>query len=141
MEWVNGNDVVHNVFGISVVERHRQFNYLFAVQDPMVAIPSRNKAPNHKVDHIFAHMLRVFAELYDVGKDILGDEQDAPFQGKYQDKQQVTYKKADDGFMIDSIYEHGFTISVYPRNAPPHRSGSIRDYLQRIQEVCQCLRV
>ena len=93
--------------------------YLFAVQDPMVPIPSRKKAPNHKVDHMFAHMLRVFSDSYDVGKDISGDEQDAPFQGKHQDKQRVTYKKAGDGFMIDSLCEHGFTISFYPRNAPP----------------------
>ena len=119
VDWVNGNDVIHNAFGRSAVQRHKQFKYLFAVQDPMVPIPSRKKAPNHKVDHMFAHMLRVFADSYDVGKDIAGDEQDAPFQGRHQDKQRVTYKKAGDGFMIDSICEHGFTISFYPRNAAP----------------------
>ena len=85
----------------------------------MVEIPSRKKAPNHKVDHMFAHMLRIFSDLYDVGKHISGDEQDAPFQGKHQAKQRVTYKKAGDGFMIDSLCEHGFNLSFYPRNAPP----------------------
>lgn len=117
-DWVNGNDAVNRAFGKIGVTRHKQFKYLFACQDPLVLIPDRKTAPNHKVDHFFSHMLEVFSDSYDVGKDISGVEQDSPFQGKHQDKQRVNYKKAGDGFMIDSICEDGFTISFYPRNSP-----------------------
>ena len=31
VDWVHGNNIVHNAYGKRVVERHRQFKYLFAV--------------------------------------------------------------------------------------------------------------
>ena len=119
VDWVNGNDVVSTAFGVNPAERFKQFKFLFGVQDPMCPLPERATHPNHKVDDMFAHMQEVFIDSYDVGRDISGDEQDSPFQGKHADKQQVNYKKAGDGFLIDSICEDGFTIFFYPRNAPP----------------------
>ena len=32
------------------------------------------KDQNHKVDHMFVHILKVFSDYFDVGKNILGDE-------------------------------------------------------------------
>ena len=127
-DWINGNDVVSNAFGAGAVQRHKQFKYLFAVQDPMVAIPDKKKSPNHKVNHMFAHMLKAFSASYDVGRNISGDEQDCPFQGKHEDKQRVNYKKAGDGFMIDLICEDGFTINFYPRNAPPPKKWTDKGF-------------
>ena len=142
VDWVNGNDVISNAFGVNAAERHKQFKFLFACQDPMIPVPDRKKAPNHKVDDFFAHMLKVFSDSYDVGKDISCDEQDSPFQGKHQDKQQVNFKKARDGFMIDSLCEDGFTISFYPRNLPPPKKWIDKGYSPthaRVLSMMDCL--
>ena len=73
-------------------------------------------------------MLNVFSQAYDVGRDISGDEQDASFQGRHELKQRVTFKKAGDGFLIDSICEDGYTISFYPRNMPPPQKWIDKGY-------------
>ena len=116
---VNGNDLCHNSFGKNAERRHKEFKNLFAVQDPMLPIPPRHLSPNFKVDHFFSHILKVSSDAFEAGKHLSADEQDASFQGRHEDKQRVTYKKAGDGFLIDSICEDGYTMNFYPRNLPP----------------------
>lgn len=90
------------VFGRDADCRFKQFRALFAVQDPVLTIPSRKIAPNHKIDPMLLQMTSAFDEAWDVGSYIAGDEQDAGFKGKHPDKARVTFKKEDNGVLIHS---------------------------------------
>ena len=48
---INGSDLVHASFGSNAENIFKLFKLLFAVQYPMVNVPSRKRAPNHKFDH------------------------------------------------------------------------------------------
>ena len=115
---VNGNDLCSSVFGSNAAQRLREFRAAFAIQDPMLPIPSRKVAPNHKVDPLLLHMQIMFLDCWDPGPHIAGDEQDAGFQGRHPDKQRVTFKKEGDGFLIDALCDNGFTMTFYFRNMP-----------------------
>ena len=116
---VNGSDLIFASFGENAINRYKLFKLLFAVQDPMIPVPPRKNAPNHKVDHFFSHILNVSAEAFEPGRNLSSDEQDASFQGRHEDKARVTFKRAGDGFLIDALCEDGYTYSFYPRNTPP----------------------
>ena len=118
---VNGNDLCASVFGANGEKRYRQFCSLFAIQDPMIQIPDRKYAPNHKVDPLLLHMLRTFKECWAAGPFIAGDKQDAGFKGRHPDKQRVTFMKEGDGFLIDALADDGFTLTFYFRNMPAPR--------------------
>jgi len=115
---VNGSDLCNVAFGRDADRRFKQFRALFAVQDPVLAIPSRKVAPNHKIDPMLLQMLSAFDEAWDAGSYIAGDEQDAGFKGKHPDKARVTFKKEGDGFLIDALCDDGFTMTFYFRNMP-----------------------
>ena len=115
---VNGNDLCYQVFGSDAEKRYKQFRSLFVIQDPMLPIPNRKLAPNHKVDPLLLRMLKVFSECWESGPNVAGDEQDAGFKGNHPDKQRVSYKKEGDGFLIDALCDDGFTITFYFRNTP-----------------------
>ena len=66
-------------------------------------IPSRKLAPNHKDNHFFSHILKVSADAFEPGAHLSSDEQDASFQGRHEDKSRVNFKRAGDGFLIDSV--------------------------------------
>ena len=83
---VNGNNLCAGVFGTNAGQRLKEFRSVFAIQDPMVPIPERKKAPNHKVDPLLRHMQRIFLECWECGFQIAGDEQDAGFKGRHPDK-------------------------------------------------------
>ena len=55
---VNGNDLCSAVFGSNAEKRLREFQSLFAVQDPMLVIPPCQRAPNHKVDPFLLQILQ-----------------------------------------------------------------------------------
>ena len=90
-----------------------------ASQDPMLNIPTHASAPNNKVDHLFSHLLKVSVNVYEPGEHISSGKQYASFQSRHEDKDWVTFKRAGDGFLIDSVCEYGYTISSYPRNVQP----------------------
>ena len=90
---VNGNNFCSYVFRSDSNRRFKQFRALFAIQDPMLPIPSRKHAPNHKVDPFLLHMLKSVFAYWAPGPSIAGDEQDAGFQGRHPDKHRVTFKK------------------------------------------------
>ena len=117
---VNGSDLCHNAFGPNARWCHHLFKNLFAVQDPVISVRPRNISPNHKIDPFLEHLACISLETYDPGANLSGDEQVASFQGRYQDKQRVTYKRAGDGFLFDSIGEDGFSIAFFARNVPAH---------------------
>ena len=52
----------------------------------MLSTPSRKQAPDHKIDHFFAHILKTFPAAYEPGKYLSSDEQDASSQGQYPNK-------------------------------------------------------
>jgi hypothetical protein len=60
-------------------------------------------------------------DAWDVGKHLSCDEQTIRFQGRHQDKQQISYKKEGDGFQADCICESGYTYTFYFRNVPAPR--------------------
>ena len=97
--------MVHASFGAKAAKIFKMFKLLFAVQDPMVNVHSRKRSTNHKVDHLFSHLIQVSTEAFEQGRNLSSDEQDASSQGYHGDKQQVTLKCAGDGFLIDSLCE------------------------------------
>ena len=115
---VNGSNLCNRAFGSDATRRFKQFRSLFAVQDPILPIPTRKIAPNHKIDPLLLQMLFAFGNAWDPGPFIAGDEQDAGFKGKHPDKARVTFKKEGDGFLIDALCDDGFTLTFYFRNMP-----------------------
>ena len=115
---VNGNNLCASVFGSNAAQRLKEFRAAFAIQDPMLPIPPRKEAPNHKIDPLLLHMQKTFLDCWEPGPMIAGDEQDAGFQGRHPDKQRVTFKKEGDGFLIDALCDDGFTMTFYFRNMP-----------------------
>ena len=90
----------------------------FVVQYPMVNVPSRKQALNHKVGPLFSHLAQVSTKVFEPGHNLSLDEHDTSFQGYREDKQQVTLNFEGDGFLIDAVCEDGYTINFYPRNVP-----------------------
>ena len=90
----------------------------------------------YKVDSVLKHTQVVSMRAWRLGRDISGDEQTIGFQGKHEDKLQITYKAEGDGFQCDAICNSGFTRTFYFRNqkAPP-----VRDFLHYMQEFYECL--
>lgn len=116
---VNGNDFVHNAFGSkSTVSRdnHRRFKKYFSSQDPNKPVPSRDDAPNWKVQPLLTHMMNVSKAAFHIGRDVSCDEQTIGFQGNHRDKQRITYKKEGDGFLADCICSKGYTYAFHFRH-------------------------
>ena len=82
----------------------------------MLPLPDRKTVPNHKADHFLLHMLKEFLHYWKPGSNLVADEQDAGFKGKYPDKQRVTFKGGGNEFLISAICDDGFTITFYFRN-------------------------
>ena len=60
-------------------------------------------------------MIQVSKGAIFIDRDISIDKQDIIFQGKYTDKQMITYKKAGDGFLVDTLCSDGCTYTWYFR--------------------------
>ena len=119
---VNGSTLCNEVFGKGGVTRHKEFKAFFSATDPIYPTPPTDTHPNWKIDPLLKHMLRVSKECIFIGKGIAIDEQDIGFQGKHKDKQQVTFKKVGDGFLLDALCSDGYTYSFYFRNQPAPQS-------------------
>ena len=85
----------------------------------MVNVTSINQAPNHKVDHIFSHLIQVSTEVFDPGSNLSSYKQYTSFQGHHADKQWIKFKHTGDVFLIDAVLGDGYTINFYMRNEPP----------------------
>lgn len=116
---VNGNDMVHRIFGPNAEQRHKIFKAFLCVQDPMINIPPRKENPFWKVSSFLTWIQQVSVFAWSLGKNLAGDEQTLSMQGMHPDKLRITFKKAGDGFMCDAICEGGYTFTFYFRNMPP----------------------
>lgn len=116
------------VFGHDTDRRFKQFRALFAVQDPVLAIPSRKISLNHKIDPMLLQMPSAFDEAWDVGSYIAGDQQDAGFKGKHPDKARVTFKKEDNGVLIYALCDDGFTMTFYFHNMLAPKNWIDKDF-------------
>ena len=76
---INGSDLVHASFDANAAKIIKLFKLLFAVQDTMVNVPSRKRAPNHRVNHLFYHLIKVSTKSFEPGRNISSDEQDESF--------------------------------------------------------------
>ena len=94
----------------------------------MVNVPSRNQAPNHKVDNLLSHIIQVYTKEYKPGRNLSSDKQYAIFQVYHEDKHQLAFKHAADGFLMDAVYEDGYTINFYPMNPPPPKKCIEKGY-------------
>ena len=47
------------------------------------------------------------------------DDQTTGFQGRHPSKLRITYKKEDDGFQCDALYDDSYTFTFYFRHEPP----------------------
>ena len=118
---INGNDLVHRVFGgksSMAVRRHKHFKAFFACVDPLIPTPSRDTHPNWKIHPLLKHMNNVSMKAVHLGRDLSCDEQTVGFQGSHRDKQRITYKKEGDGFMADCICSNGYTYNFHFRHQP-----------------------
>ena len=71
---INGSDLVHALFGANSTKIIKLFKFLFVVQDPMVNVPSRKRASNHKVDRFFSHLIQVSTEAFELGRNLSSDK-------------------------------------------------------------------
>jgi Transposase IS4/SAP domain len=115
---INGSDLCSSVFGENAEKRHKQFKSFFAVQNPLLPVPSKTTHPNWKVDPFLAWVQTISMEAWDVGSHLSGDEQTIGFKGNHADKQRISYKKEGDGFLADAIAEDGYTYTFFFRNMP-----------------------
>ena len=72
--------MVHALFGANDANIFKLFKILSVVQDPMVNFPSRNQAPNHKIDRLFSHIVQFSTEEFRPGHNLSSDKKDAIFQ-------------------------------------------------------------
>ena len=107
------------LFGENAANIFKLFKLLFELQGPSVKFLSRKRAPNHKVEHLFSHIIQVSNEAFEPGCNISSDEQDEILQGHHEDKHRITFKHVGYGFFIDALCENGYTINFYARNPPP----------------------
>ena len=110
--------MVHALFGVKAANIFKLFKLLFAVQDPTVDVPSRNQAPNQKVDHFFSQLIQVSTETFEPGLNISSDKKYASLQVHNEDKRRLTFKHKGYGFLIYAVCEDGYTAKFYPRNNP-----------------------
>ena len=85
----------------------------------MIGLPSRKIAPSHKTGPFLLHLQKFFLEYWEGGCNIVGNEQDAGFQGKHSNKVWVTFKRKRDGFLIDAICDDRFIITFYFQHISP----------------------
>ena len=90
--------MVHALFGANAVNIFKLFKFFLTLQDPMVNVPSRKRAPNNKDDHFFSHLIQFSTEAFEPGRNISSDKQDTSFQWHHEDKQRATLNGAEDGF-------------------------------------------
>ena len=95
--------MVHASFCAKSANVFKPFIILFAVRYPIVNYNSRNRAPNHKVEHLFSNIIQVSTEAFEPGRNISYDEQDTILLVYHEDKHRVTLKCAGDGFLIDAL--------------------------------------
>ena len=120
---INGSDLCSSIFGENAEKRHKQFKSFFAVQNPLLPVPSKATHPNWKVDPFLAWMQTISMEAWDVGSHLSGDEQTIGFIGNHADKQRISYKKEGDGFLADAIAEDGYTYTFFSEICLPQRSS------------------
>ncbi len=121
---VNGNDLVHRVFGgksAKSVRRHKHFKCFFACVNPLIPTPSRDTHPNWKVHPLLKWMNGVNKKAVHLGRDLSCDEQTVGFQGHHKDKQRITYKNEGDGFLADCICSEGYTYNFHFRHQAPSK--------------------
>ena len=121
---VNGNDLVHRVFGgrsAKSVRRHKHFKCFFACVNPLIEIPSRETHPNWKIHPLLKHMNEVSKKAVHLGQNLSCDEQTIGFQGHHKDKQRITYKNEGDGFLADCICSDGYTYNFHFRHQAPSK--------------------
>mmetsp|Transcript_10595 Transcript_10595/g.12010 ORF Transcript_10595/g.12010 Transcript_10595/m.12010 type:complete len:341 (-) Transcript_10595:756-1778(-) len=126
---VNGNDFVANTLRQNPVgtrRRHQMFKAFLALQDPMIAIPKREKYPNWKVRPMLMWMNFIFPTAWLLGIACAIDEMTMGFQGRHQDKKRITYKAEGDGFQCDALAQQGYCYQFYMRNDPPPKKYSSR---------------
>ena len=93
----------------------------------------------YKVDSILKHTQVMSMRAWRLGRDISGDEQTIGFQGKHEDKLQITYKAEGDGFQCDAICDSGFTWTFTLGIKRHQENGPVRDFLHYMQEFYKCL--
>ena len=92
-----------DVFGTNAATRHKEFKIFFSATDPLLPTPPTTTHPNWKIDPVLKHMMRVSKDAIILGKSISIDEQDIGFQGQHKDKQRISYKRVDDGFLVVAL--------------------------------------
>jgi hypothetical protein len=115
----HGNDKIASVLGTGYQQLHRSFRHFFAIVDPMVTPPPKDKCPNFKVDELFRWLRHIWKEAWCLGKEFSIDEQTCKMQGKSEYKTRCgKYKRLGDGIQTDCIADDGYTWDFYFRNEP-----------------------
>ena len=138
MDPVQGNDLCYCIFGANAVVQYKQFKAFFCVQDPSKISPNRKECPMYKVDSILKHTQVMSMRAWRLGRDISGDEQTIGFQGKHEDKLQITYTTEGDGFQCDAICDSGFAWTFTLGIKRHQENGPVRDFLCYTQEFYEC---
>ena len=120
--------MVHASFGANAENISKLLKILFAVQYPIVNITSGKQAPNHKLYHLFPHLIKVSTKTFEPGLNISSNKKYESFQGHHHYKHQVTLKSSGDRFFIDEVCEEGYTINFYPGNLTPPKNWIEKGY-------------
>ena len=125
---VNGNDFISEVFDANANCRRKHFKWFFALAYPRHLILLKKTNLNHKADDFFKHFNKVSLDGCNPGMNLATDEQDQRFVGRGEGTICCKFKREGDGYFMDSMREHGHTLSFCPRNQPPPNDWRRKGY-------------
>ena len=113
---VDGSDISNCIYGKTGVTRHKEFKTFYACVNPIIPTPPTSTHPNWKIDPLLKQVLRISQSAIHIGRYISIDEQGIGFEGRYKDKERVTFKTVGDRFLVDKLYADEYAYSFSFRN-------------------------
>jgi len=96
---INGSDLCYKVFEKNADKCHKHFKAFFTLQNSLKQVPSKKTHSNFKVDPFLTWIQTISIKAWNMGRNLLTDEQTASFKRNHADKQRISYKKEGDGFL------------------------------------------
>ena len=112
--------------------------YVFHISSPLA---QSSLIPLWKLEPLLSVMRRKFQELWDVGETVAFDEQTVACKANACLKSRIKFKRAGDGFLVDSVCDRGYTYSFHFRIEPNEtRDQMVSPLHNRCTEILEPLK-